>query len=68
MENLQNIERLSPLHYYQGGYAVDGLNLTWFIGLLLIAGGFTFAAWFTYQRRDLRVSGERNWRLPGLVR
>ena len=26
---------------------------------------FSLAAWWLYRRRDLRVSGEGNWRLPG---
>jgi ABC-2 type transport system permease protein len=68
MENLKKIDFISPLHYYQGGFAVDGLNWSWFIGLLLIAGFFTLAALNTYQHRDLRVSGERNWRIPGFTK
>lgn len=64
IEDLKDAERFSPLHYFQSGYAVDGLKASWLGGLLLAAALFTLAAWWAYQRRDLRVSGEGNWRLP----
>jgi ABC-2 type transport system permease protein len=64
IEDLKDAERFSPLHYFQGGYAVEGLKMSWFGGLLLVAALFTLAAWWAYQRRDLRVGGEGNWQLP----
>jgi len=63
---LKGIARLSPLSYYQSGYAIDGVKLGWLVPLLLAATLFAVAAWWAYQRRDLRVSGEGNWRLPAL--
>jgi ABC-2 type transport system permease protein len=63
VDSLKMAARFSPLNYFQSGYAVDGLNLGWFIGLLIVATVFSLAAWWAYQRRDLRVSGEGNWGL-----
>lgn len=60
-DRLANLERFSPLHYLKGGYAIEGLNLGWTLGLL--AAGLLFialAAW-RFERRDLRVSGEGSW-------
>ena len=63
-ENLAAVMKWTPLHFYQGGLAVDGLNMGWLIGLLgatlLLAG----LAWWLFQRRDIRVGGERSWALP----
>lgn len=64
ISSLRALARLSPLNYYQSGYAINGLNLRWFLALLAVAALFTVAAWWAYERRDLRVSGEGNWRLP----
>jgi ABC-2 type transport system permease protein len=61
---LKGAARLSPLTYFQSGYAINGLNMAWLTGLLVAAVLFLLAAWWLYMRRDLRVSGEGNWRLP----
>ncbi len=29
-------------------------------------GSFFLLAWWGYQRRDLRVSGEGSWKMPGM--
>jgi ABC-2 type transport system permease protein len=60
-EELHNIERLLPLHFYQGGYAVIEMNWGWFAGLLGIALLFALLAWWGFERRDIRVAGEGNW-------
>lgn len=60
-EKLADTERLLPLHYYQGGYAVRGMNWDWFAGLLGIALLFALLAWRRFERRDVRVAGEGNW-------
>lgn len=65
---LRGLARLSPLNYYQSGYAIDGIKWGWFLPLLAAAALLVVAAWWAYQRRDLRVSGEGNWRLPALRR
>jgi ABC-2 type transport system permease protein len=63
---LQGAARFSPLNYFQSGDAVNGLNWAWLLGLLVVAALFTLLAWWGYQRRDLRVSGEGSWRMPGM--
>jgi ABC-2 type transport system permease protein len=63
INSLKEAAKLSPLSYFQSGFAVDGLDLGWFGGLLGAAGVFTLLAWWGYQRRDLRISGEGSWQL-----
>jgi ABC-2 type transport system permease protein len=63
-ESLENVARLSPLQYYQGGDAIGGLDGVWFGGLLAVAGLFTAVAWWRFERRDIRVVGEGVWRWP----
>jgi ABC-2 type transport system permease protein len=62
VDTLKDIARASPYGIYQSAYAIDGLNTTWFVELLAIAGLLFLAAWWSYLRRDLRVSGEGSWR------
>lgn len=66
-ENLEKVSKFLPLHYYQGGDAVAGLNGEWFFGLLTVAALFTWLAWWRFERRDIRVGGEGGWRLPRLA-
>jgi len=65
---LEAAAQLSPLTYYQGGEALEGLNWTWVIGLLLPAVLFAILAWWRFERRDIRVGGEGAWRRPTLAR
>lgn len=63
-ENLRSLNNLMPLKYYQGGLAMNGLNLE---HLLILSGSsaiFLLLAWLLFLRRDIRVSGEGSWRLP----
>ena len=62
-DNLELLARLSPLNYYQSGDAMLGLNGSWLAGLFAVAALFTVAAWWLFQRRDIRVAGEGGWRL-----
>jgi ABC-2 type transport system permease protein len=62
--DLRDFSRLLPLHYYQSGDAIRGLNFQWFFGLLAAAALFAALAWWAFERRDLRVSGEGSWRWP----
>ena len=62
-EDLKNVAKLSPFNYYQGGEAINGLNVTWFVGLLAAAAVFAVLAWWFFQRREIRVGGEGSWRL-----
>jgi ABC-2 type transport system permease protein len=66
-EELELIMRFTPLHYYQGGKAVNGLEWGWLGGLLTAAVVLAAGAWLLFRRRDIRVGGERSWRLPQLA-
>jgi len=55
--------RMTPLYYYQGGQAIDGLNAGWLVGLLVAAATLAAIAWWRFQRRDIRVGGEGGWGL-----
>jgi beta-exotoxin I transport system permease protein len=65
---LKPIARFSPLEYYQSGYAIQGLKLTWLGGLLAASALFTVLAGWRFERRDIRVGGEGNWRWPWQTR
>jgi ABC-2 type transport system permease protein len=62
--DLELFARLSPLQYYQGGEAIEGLNGAWLGGLLAVAGLLAVLAWYCFERRDIRVGGEGVWRWP----
>lgn len=63
-ENLETINKYSPMTYYQGGNALDGMQWGWFWGLVGLAALFALLAWLLFERRDIRVAGEGSWRLP----
>jgi len=65
-QDLKSIVKFTPLYYYQGGDAVTGLNWGWLGGLLAMSALFALLAWLLFRRRDIRVGGERGWRLPSL--
>jgi ABC-2 type transport system permease protein len=64
--DLQTAVEYTPLYYYQGGKAIDGLNWRWLAGLLVAALVLALLAWWRFLRRDIRVGGEGGWRLPRL--
>jgi ABC-2 type transport system permease protein len=66
-QDLKPIMEYTPLKYYQGGNAVDGLNWEWLIGLFIATAIFTLLAWWRFQKRDIRVGGEGGWRIPPLL-
>jgi ABC-2 type transport system permease protein len=63
---LQDIVEYTPLHFYQGGKAVNGLNWDWLVALFGVALFFAALAWWRFLRRDVRVGGEGGWQLPKL--
>jgi ABC-2 type transport system permease protein len=63
-ERLEALDRLLPLRYYQGGRALSGLGGLPLLGLLTITAGMAALAWWRFERRDIRVSGEGSWNLP----
>lgn len=64
---LEEIAKFSPLNYYQGGLAVDGMDWKWFGGLLAVSVVLILLTWWRFESRDIRVSGEGSWRIPGLA-
>jgi ABC-2 type transport system permease protein len=67
-EDLKAIVDWTPLHFYQGGYAADGLKWDWLGGLLAAAALLALLAWWRFGQRDIRVGGEGGWRLPSVRR
>ncbi len=65
-EKLQPAMKYTPLEYYQAGMAIEGINGSWLAGLLLTALLLAAGAWLLFHRRDIRVGGERSWKLPAL--
>jgi ABC-2 type transport system permease protein len=67
-KGLESVARFSPISYYQGGEAIEGLDGRWVAGLLAAALVFVALAWWRFERRDVRVMGEGGWRWPRLRR
>ncbi|UCG24922.1 MAG: ABC transporter permease subunit [Chloroflexota bacterium] len=65
-QSLETTVKLTPFYYYQGGKAASGLDWSWLAGLLALSLLFALAAWLIFLRRDIRVGGERSWRLPAM--
>lgn len=65
--NLDQVVKFSPLHYYQSGDAINGMEIIWFAGLLFTAVVFTIVAWVLFEHRDIRVSGEGSWKLTTIL-
>ncbi len=63
-DDLKDLNKFSPLNYYQGGDAILGLKGEWLGGLLAVALVYVLLAWWRFERRDIRVVGEGSWRLP----
>lgn len=62
-ENLEGINRFSPLKYYQGGAAVEGLKTNYLWLLFGLALFFLILAWFFFVKRDMRFGGAGGLRL-----
>ncbi len=62
-EDLEGINRFSPLKYYQGGSAVNGLNTEKLLLLFGLAAIFLLLAWFFFEKRDMRFGGTGGLRL-----
>ncbi len=63
---LSTIADFSPLSYYQGGKAIAGVEWTWLAVQLLISTVFAVIALWRFQKREIRVAGERGFSLPRL--
>jgi ABC-2 type transport system permease protein len=60
-ESMQAINKFSPYGYYQGGEAINGMEWGWFAGLMVVSLVFSALSWWLFQRRDIRITGERSW-------
>jgi|LDZU01.1.fsa_nt_gi hypothetical protein len=60
-DDLKEIVRYTPAHFYQGGWAVNGLKWTWLAGLMGAAILLALIAWLAFLKRDIRVGGEHSW-------
>lgn len=61
--DLEKFVEYTPLNYYQGGYAILGIDGE---GLLIVFEWivlFLLLAWWQFLTRDLRVAGEGGWNL-----
>jgi len=63
-EDLKPIMKYTPMKYYQGGNAIDGINWEWLAVLFGVTTIFVLLAWWRFQGRDIRVGGEGGWRIP----
>jgi len=63
-ESLETLAKMSPLTYYQGAGAFDGVEWGWLAVLTGVAVLMAILAWRLFERRDIRVGGEGGWRLP----
>jgi ABC-type dipeptide/oligopeptide/nickel transport system permease component len=61
--NLEKIVKLTPLYLYQGGKAVDGLNLGWLLIVFELILLLLLLAWWRFLERDTRVAGDGGWSL-----
>lgn len=62
--DLEPVYELTPFYFNQGASAIQGLNLSWLLGLLGAGLVFILVAWWRFLGRDIRVGGEGGWRLP----
>jgi len=63
-ERIEKFARFSPLNYYQGGEALNGIKWEWILGLAGFSLLFILLAWLAFWRRDIRVGGEGGWKIP----
>jgi ABC-2 type transport system permease protein len=64
---LQSIFEWTPLYFYQGGSAVDGVDWINLMGLVGVSILLALFAWWLFTRREIRVGGEGGWKLPKLA-
>lgn len=64
---LETVFRFTPLYYYQGGAAINGLDWAWLVGLLAISAALAIVGWACFLRRDIRTAGESGWQWPTLA-
>lgn len=69
VEELKRAADFSPLTYFETSEAIEnGLNMAWFGIFIAIGVVLSLISWQLFQRRDIRVSGEGSFRLPGWMK
>ena len=63
-KSMEALAKLMPYHYFQTVLSFQELNLGWLFILLGISATMMVVAWLRFVQRDLRVSGEGNWKMP----
>lgn len=63
VDGLGNVARLLPYEHYQGSAALNGLDMAPLLGLLAAAAIMALLGWWRFERHDVRVVGEGEWRL-----
>jgi ABC-2 type transport system permease protein len=58
----ETIGKFLPYTYFQGADALNGLDMTWLLGLLGVSLVMALLAWWRFERRDIRLSGEGSLR------
>jgi ABC-2 type transport system permease protein len=61
---LETVARFLPYNYYQIALSFQELNLNWVAALLGICAMMVLLAWWRFERRDIRLSGEGSWSIP----
>jgi len=61
---LAAVAKVMPYTYYQGSAAITDFNETWFFALLAVSLGMALLAWWRFERRDIRLTGEGSFSLP----
>ena len=67
-DNLKEIVKYLPLHYYEGGQAISEIDWIKSLGLAVVGLIFLLVSWYLFEKREIRVGGERSWNIPGLQR
>ena len=64
-EDLGVVTKIFPYTNFQGSDAFTSFNLTWLLALMGVSAMMALIAWWRFVRRDIRLSGEGNFRIPG---
>ncbi len=62
-QRLEMLTKVLPYHYYQTVLSFQQLNLAWLFALLAISLIMAGLAYERFFHRDIRLSGEGNWRI-----
>lgn len=61
IDNLKSAGDYSPMTYYQGADALNGINWSWLGWFIIAVALFGALAWWRFERRDTRIGGEGGW-------